>query len=221
MAYKIEFENVSVRYHSRWLAVNNVSFTVDKGDFIFIVGPTGAGKTTLLKLIYGELKPDEGEVRIDGFPLRKISKKKLLELRKKIGIVFQDLLLLEDRTVFENLAFPLRLRGEPEILKRVVSTLKDVNLTHKSNDLVHSLSRGEQQRLALARAIITEPELLLADEPFSNLHYTDINWLLEKMIYYNQLGLTIVLSTHNFEIISRVPKARIIKLEEGRIAIEH
>ncbi|MEO0264936.1 MAG: ATP-binding cassette domain-containing protein, partial [candidate division WOR-3 bacterium] len=138
-----------------------------------------------------------------------------------IGIVFQDLLLLEDRTVFENLAFPLRLRGEPEILKKVVSTLKDVNLTHKSNDLVHSLSRGEQQRLALARAIITEPELLLADEPFSNLHYTDINWLLEKMIYYNQLGLTIVLSTHNFEIISRVPKARIIKLEEGRIAIEH
>ncbi|MEO0271878.1 MAG: ATP-binding cassette domain-containing protein [candidate division WOR-3 bacterium] len=221
MAYKIEFENVSVRYHSRWLALNNVSFTVDKGDFIFIVGPTGAGKTTLLKLIYGEIKPDEGEVRIDGFPLRKISKKKLLELRKKIGIVFQDLLLLEDRTVFENLAFPLRLRGEPEILKRVVSTLKDVNLTHKSNDLVHSLSRGEQQRLALARAIITEPELLLADEPFSNLHYTDINWLLEKMIYYNQLGLTIVLSTHNFEIISRVPKARIIKLEEGRIAIEH
>ncbi|MEO0198760.1 MAG: ATP-binding cassette domain-containing protein [candidate division WOR-3 bacterium] len=221
MAYKIEFENVSVRYHSRWLALNNVSFTVDKGDFIFIVGPTGAGKTTLLKLIYGEIKPDEGEVRIDGFPLRKISKKKLLELRKKIGIVFQDLLLLEDRTVFENLAFPLRLRGEPEILKKVVSTLKDVNLTHKSNDLVHSLSRGEQQRLALARAIITEPELLLADEPFSNLHYTDINWLLEKMIYYNQLGLTIVLSTHNFEIISRVPKARIIKLEEGRIAIEH
>ncbi|MEO0230140.1 MAG: ATP-binding cassette domain-containing protein [candidate division WOR-3 bacterium] len=221
MAYKIEFENVSVRYHSRWLALNNVSFTVDKGDFIFIVGPTGAGKTTLLKLIYGEIKPDEGEIRIDGFPLRKISKKKLLELRKKIGIVFQDLLLLEDRTVFENLAFPLRLRGEPEILKRVVSTLKDVNLTHKSNDLVHSLSRGEQQRLALARAIITEPELLLADEPFSNLHYTDINWLLEKMIYYNQLGLTIVLSTHNFEIISRVPKARIIKLEEGRIAIEH
>lgn len=221
MAYKIEFENVSVRYHSRWLALNNVSFTVDKGDFIFIVGPTGAGKTTLLKLIYGEIKPDEGEVRIDGFPLRKISKKKLLELRRKIGIVFQDLLLLEDRTVFENLAFPLRLRGEPEILKRVVSTLKDVNLTHKSNDLVHSLSRGEQQRLALARAIITEPELLLADEPFSNLHYTDINWLLEKMIYYNQLGLTIILSTHNFEIISRVPKARIIKLEEGRIAIEH
>ncbi|MGB9823723.1 MAG: cell division ATP-binding protein FtsE [Candidatus Hydrothermia bacterium] len=221
MGYKLEFENVSVRYNTRWLALDNISFTVEKGDFIFIVGPTGAGKTTLLKLIYGEIKPDEGEVRIDGFPIKRASKGKLLNIRQNIGIVFQDLMLLEDRTVFENLAFPMRLRGEKDLMKKVVTALKDVNLTHKSNDIVSSLSRGEQQRLALARAIITEPELLLADEPFSNLHITDINWLIEKMLYYNQQGLTILISTHNFEVLSKVPKARILRLEEGRLTIEH
>lgn len=221
MAYKIEFENVSVMFNERWYALHNVNFTISKGDFVFFVGPTGAGKTTILRLIYGDLKPMEGEVRIDGFPLKKISKKKLLELRRKMGIVFQDLLLLEDRSVYENIALPLKLRNENEILHKIVTVLKDVGLTHKSNEIVSSLSRGEQQRLALARALIGEPELLLADEPFSNLHITDIGWLIRKMKEYNDMGLTIVLSTHNYDVIKEVPKARVIKVEEGRIVIEH
>lgn len=221
MADKIEFENVSVRFNTRWLALDNVSFSIKKGDFVFIVGPTGAGKTTVLRLIYGDILPDQGEVRIDGHPLSKISKRKLLEIRTKMGIVFQDLMLLDDRSVFENLAFPLRLRGDEDIMRKVVSTLKDINLTHKSNDIVSSLSRGEQQRLALARAMINEPEVLLADEPFSNLHKSDIDWLIDKMNKYNELGLTVVLSTHNFEVITRVPKARVLKIEEGRIILEH
>jgi len=221
MAYKVEFKNVSLRYNARWLALDNVSFAVNKGDFIFIVGPTGAGKTSILRLIYGDITPDEGEVSIDGYPLRKLSKKRLLEFRSKMGIVFQDLMLLDDRTVFENMALPLRLRGETDIMRKVVSTLKDVGLTHKSNDLVYNLSRGEQQRLALGRAIITEPELLLADEPFSNLHVTDIEWLIQKLISYNEMGLTIILSTHNFEVLSKVPRARIIRIEEGKVKIEH
>jgi cell division transport system ATP-binding protein len=221
MADKIEFENVSVRFNTRWLALDNVSFSIKKGDFVFLVGPTGAGKTTVLRLIYGDILPDQGEVRIDGHPLSKISKRKLLEIRTKMGIVFQDLMLLDDRSVFENLAFPLRLRGDEDIMRKVVSTLKDINLTHKSNDIVSSLSRGEQQRLALARAMINEPEVLLADEPFSNLHKSDIDWLIDKMNKYNELGLTVVLSTHNFEVITRVPKARVLKIEEGRIILEH
>ncbi|HOK22920.1 MAG TPA: ATP-binding cassette domain-containing protein [Candidatus Hydrothermia bacterium] len=221
MANKIEFENVTVKFNKRWLALDNVSFTVQKGDFVFLVGPTGAGKTTVLRLIYGDIMPDQGEVRIDGFPLKKISKARLLELRTKMGIVFQDLMLLDDRSVFENLAFPVRLKGDEDLMRRVVSTLKDVGLTHKSNELVKSLSRGEQQRLALARAMINEPEILLADEPFSNLHKTDIDWLIEKMNNYNELGLTVVLSTHNFEVIPRVPRARVLSIEEGRITLEH
>jgi len=221
MANKVEFEKVSVKFTERWYALSNVSFTIKKGDFVFFVGPTGAGKTTILRLIYGDIFPAEGEVRVDGYPLKKISKKKLLELRKGMGIVFQDLMLLEDRTVFENLALPVRLKGDEDVMKKVVLGLKDVGLTYKSNDLVSSLSRGEQQRLALARAMINEPELLLADEPFSNLHANDIEWLIEKMKAYNELGVTILLSTHNMDVIGKVPKARVFRIEEGRLKIEN
>jgi len=220
MADKVEFENVSVKFNERWYALNNVSFSVKKGDFVFFVGPTGAGKTTILRLIYGDIFPSEGEVRVEGFPLKKISKSKLLELRRGMGIVFQDLMLLDDRTVFENLALPVRLKGDDDVMRKVVLALKDVGLTHKSNDLASSLSRGEQQRLALARAMINEPDLLLADEPFSNLHMNDIDWLIEKMKAYNELGVTILLSTHNMEVLAKVPKARIFRIEEGRIKIE-
>lgn len=219
----IKFQNITKIYpvnsqrDKPTIALENISFDIKKNEFISIVGRSGAGKTTLLKLILAEEKPTEGRIFFDGQEINKIKPEKLPELRRKIGAVFQDYKLLPSKTAYENVRYALEVIGasESEIDRNVPEVMDIVGLTERMNNFPAELSSGECQRVTIARALIHRPQVILADEPTGNLdpyHTLDIIRLLLKI---NTLGTTIILATHNKEVINRLGK-RVITLEKGR-----
>jgi len=213
----IHFKNVIKKFGSL-VALDSVSFDVKKGEFVFITGPSGAGKTTILKLILGELTADNGEVSIDGFKVATLGEKDLPKYRQKIGTVFQDFKVLPERTVAENVAVALAVIGLPETewSFRVEHVLKLAGLTRATNLFPSQLSGGELQRVSLARALAVNPKILLADEPTGNLDWDTSDKLMDLFEKINKEGKTIVMATHNLEIVKKYKK-RIINIVGGTI----
>jgi len=216
----IKFENVSKTYnHSK--ALNNVNLEIHHGEFISLVGLSGAGKSTLLKLIIGEEKLDEGRILIDDIDISGVNKNDLPFLRRKIGVVFQDIKLLPRRTAFENVAFAMEVCGhrKDKIAKDVPKILELVGLLHKKDNFPHEMSGGEKQRVAIARALAHRPVLLLADEPTGNLDEVNAGEVIDLLLKINQLGTTVVLATHAADMVNRIKK-RVITIEGGRVVME-
>lgn len=214
----IRFQNITKIYPPNTIALENVSFEVEKKEFVSLVGKSGAGKTTLLKLFLAEEKPTRGRIFFDGQEISKIKPKNLPQLRRRIGAVFQDYKLLPSKTISENVAYTLEVIGaaEEQISRDVPEVLEIVGLAEKANNFPAELSGGERQRVAIARALIHRPDVILADEPTGNLdpyHTTDIIRLLLKI---HQLGTTVILATHNKEIINSLGR-RVVTLEDGRV----
>lgn len=215
----IQLHNVSKAYRKDASALVELNLKIPKGDFVYVTGPSGAGKSTLLKLLYGAEKPNRGQILINGQNLTRMGSGKIALLRRRLGIVFQDFKLLNNRTVYENVAFPLEVIGKKryEISKKVYHTLKLVGLQHKLQSFPLELSGGEQQRVAVARALVVDPLVLLADEPTGNLDPEVTLDILEMFKGANARGTTVLLATHDRSLISRFPR-RLIVLEDGRIA---
>ena len=215
----IEFQNVSYA-HSKGYGVNNLNMTIDDGDFTFLIGPTGSGKTTLMRLIYFDLLPDTGLVKVNGKLSTKMSHRKIANARKSIGMVFQDYKLLGDRSLFENIALPLHVLGfsANDISKRVEEALELVGLEKKEKHLPSELSGGEQQRACLARAIIKEPDILLADEPTGNLDPVASFELVRLLETIHEMGTTILMASHNYNLIKGRGRP-IYELKDGVLRI--
>jgi cell division transport system ATP-binding protein len=213
----IDLQEVSVSFDGQ-LVLDRVNFSLKTGEFVYLVGPTGAGKSSLLRLLYMDLKPDSGTVTVAGFDSSKARTREIPYLRRRIGVVFQDFKLLEDRDVFENVAFALYVTNSrrSEIKKRVLLALADVGLSHKRLQMPHELSGGEQQRVVIARAIVNSPPLLLADEPTGNLDPAASNEIMELLMKINMRGTAILMATHNYELVRRFP-TRIVQLKEGKL----
>ena len=198
----IEFQNVSYS-HNKGYGVNNLNMTVENGDFTFLIGPTGSGKTTLMRLLYFDLLPDSGIVKVNGFVSDKMNSRKISKARRKTGMVFQDYKLLQDRNLFENVALPLHVMGFPskEISLRVDEAIELVGLEGKESHLPEELSGGEQQRASLARAFIKEPDIILADEPTGNLDPVASFELVRLLETIHETGTTILMASHNYNLI--------------------
>ena len=214
----IQFENITKIYPPDIVALEEVSFEVKKGEFVLIVGRSGAGKTTLIKLLLREEEPTEGRIFFEGKDIFSIPKKHLPNYRQKIGVIFQDCKLLPTKNVYENVAYAMEVVGasDKEIKRDAPKVLELVGLEDKAFNFPKELSGGEKQRVAIARALIIRPEVLVADEPTGNLdpyHTKDIIDLLQKI---NDLGTTIILATHDREIVNNLKK-RVITLEKGRV----
>ncbi|MFZ5591096.1 MAG: cell division ATP-binding protein FtsE [Bacillota bacterium] len=210
--------NVTKVYPNEIKALDDISLTIKKGEFVFLVGPSGAGKTTLTKIIFREELPTRGQVLFNGKNILRLRGKEVALYRRKIGMVFQDFRLLPQKTVFENVAFALQVSGagKQEISRKVPEALARVGLQGKENVLPAQLSGGEQQRVSIARAIVREPVLLIADEPTGNLD-PDTAWeLMELFQKINEQGTTIIMSTHAREIVDAMQK-RVIALSGGRV----
>mgnify|MGYP001238212402 FL=1 len=215
----IEFQNVSYA-HSKGYGVNNLNMTIDDGDFTFLIGPTGSGKTTLMRLIYFDILPDTGLVKVNGKLSTKMSHRKIANARKSIGMVFQDYKLLGDRSLFENIALPLHVLGfsAKDISTRVEEALELVGLEKKEKHLPSELSGGEQQRACLARAIIKEPDILLADEPTGNLDPVASFELVRLLETIHEMGTTILMASHNYNLIKGRGRP-IYELKDGVLRI--
>ena len=214
----VSFQNVTKVYPRNVEALSNVSFKIKKGEFVCLAGRSGSGKTTLLKLLMGEEKPTSGRIFFDGIEVQRLNSKDLPLLRRRIGAIFQDYKLLSSKTVYENIAYVLEVIGfsKKEIDQEVPQVLEIVGLSDCADHFPEELSGGERQRVAIARALITRPELVCADEPTGNLdpyHTRDIIQLLLKI---QELGATVILSTHDKEIINSLQK-RVITLDKGKI----
>lgn len=210
--------HVSKYYDKNYPALRDISLEINKGDFVFVMGPSGAGKSTLLKLIFCAERADEGQILIQGRNIARLSDSKIPYLRRNLGVVFQDYKLLQSRTIYENIAFSLKVCGvsNSEIKRRVYFVLKQVGLEHKSDSFPIRLSGGEQQRAAIARAIVNEPAILIADEPTGNLDYNMSVEIFEILKDINVRGTTVIVATHNREIVSKMQR-RIISLDKGKI----
>ena len=216
----IQFRDVS-KYYDNQTALRKITFFVDRGEMVFITGPSGSGKTTLLKMVYMAVKPDEGDITVADMELMKLTESSIPALRKNIGVVFQDFRLLDNRDVFENIAIALRIRNidEKGIKAKVYESLKLVNLRHKSDHYPTTLSGGEQQRIAIARAIVSEPMILLADEPTGNVDPDTSAGIIKTFKEINARGTTIILATHNRELFKNTGK-RVLKLDFGNFVGE-
>lgn len=214
----ISFEKVSKRYGNARVALDNVTFAIDSGEFVFLVGSSGAGKTTILRLLIYDLLPTEGKIVVDQHEISKLKKSQIPQLRRKMGMIFQDFKILTDRTVGENTAIALEILGKSkkESDQKVKEVLHLVGLSDKMNLFPVQLSAGELQRVAIARAIIAGPKALLADEPTGNLDPTTAWEILKILKEINQLGTTVVMATHNEDIVNSMKK-RVIILDEGKI----
>ncbi|NLZ94000.1 MAG: cell division ATP-binding protein FtsE [Firmicutes bacterium] len=215
----IEFKDVTKIYPgSDRPALQNLSLQITKGEFVFLVGPSGAGKSTLIKLFFREQLPTKGEILFDGKNIALLEKSALLKHRRQIGMVFQDFRLLKQKTVFENVAFALEVLGKSpaEIQEKVPLTLAKVGLTGKENAFPAELSGGEQQRVGVARALVKDPTILIADEPTGNLD-RDTSWqLMELFSAINESGTTVIIATHAWDVVDRMQK-RVIALAEGSL----
>ena len=214
----IQVYNVNKAYQKDSSALSDITLKVGKGEFAYLTGPSGAGKSTLLKLLYGAEKPSRGQILVDGQNVTRMGPGRLPFLRRRLGIVFQDFKLLNNRTIFENVAFPLEVHGRKrfEVSKRVYQALKHVRLEHKLNRLPLQLSGGEQQRVAIARALVVDPVVLLADEPTGNLDPEVTLDIMELLKGSCARGTTVLLATHDREIIRQFPR-RVLHLENGRL----
>ena len=214
----IEFYHVYKQYVKSQYALSDINLSIGKGDFIFLTGASGAGKTTLLKLIFKEELPTKGQILIDSANINLTPAKKLYKLRRKLGIVFQDFKLLDSRTIYENVAIPLIVRGERKtsIDKMVADALALVGLTHRKHYIPSHVSGGEQQRVAIARAIVGNPQILLADEPTGNLDTELSIEVLKIFERINANGITVLIATHDDFLMKLFPK-RILKLDKGKL----
>lgn len=214
----ITFENVTKKYATGTEAVHDVSLEIEKGEFAFIVGPSGCGKSTLMKMLLKEIEPTAGRIYINGKEITNLPKKKIPYLRRSMGIVFQDFRLLQDKTVYENVAYAMRvIEANPKLIrKQVPNVLSLVGLLHKSKMYPNELSGGEQQRVAVARALVNNPMMLIADEPTGNLD-PDTAWEIMSLLNdINRRGTTVVVATHAKEIVDKMQK-RVIAIEQGEI----
>lgn len=212
----IHLQQVSVAYPNGVRALNDVSLSICKGDFAFIVGSTGSGKSTLLRLLYRDLLPTSGSVVVDGQDVSLLKPAEVPFLRRKLGIVFQDFKLLPQKNVWENLAFALRVTGAHprEIRRRIGDVLALVGLTHRCDSYPNQISGGEQQRAAIARALVNNPTILVADEPTGNLD-PDTSWeIMQLLDQINLRGATVVVATHDSQIVDRMKK-RVVQLDSG------
>ena len=213
----LELHNVKVTYPNGD-GIQKCSFHVAPGELVFLVGPSGAGKSTVLKAIYLDEWPSEGHIVVSGYNSLFISKRDVPFLRRRLGIVFQDFKLLDDRDVFGNISFVLEVMGKRnrEIKRRVLRALADVGLSHKSRKFPQELSGGEQQRVAIARAIVNEPYALLADEPTGNLDPVTLQEIMQVLIRINLRGTSVLMATHNYEMVKNY-NGRILRIENGQI----
>lgn len=212
----IKLEHVSKSYTAGIPALNDVSLDIEEGEFVFIVGDSGSGKSTLIKLLLKELEPTEGTITINNKKLNKIKRRQIPKFRRNIGVVFQDFRLLKDRNIYDNVAFAQKVIGESNhsIKKNVPSMLSMVGLAAKYRSYPRQLSGGEQQRVAIARALINEPKILLADEPTGNLDNHNAWEIMKLLEEINSRGTTVVVVTHNLEIVKAMNK-RVITMKKG------
>jgi cell division transport system ATP-binding protein len=214
----IRIYNIVKKYQKDASALNDINLRIQKGEFVYITGPSGAGKSTLLKLLFCAERPTRGQILINGQNVTRMRLSQIPYLRRKLGVVFQDFKLLNNRTILENVSFPLEIQGKKryEISKRVYQTLKLVGLEKHLQKHPLELSGGEQQRVAIARALVMDPLILLADEPTGNLDAKVTEEIMELFKGANARGTTVVMATHNQEVIRRYPR-RVISLREGKV----
>ena len=212
----IKLEHVSKSYSAGIPALNDVSLNIEEGEFVFVVGDSGSGKSTLIKLLLKELEPTEGTITINGRKLNKIRRRQIPKFRRNLGVVFQDFRLLKDRNIYDNVAFAQKVIGESNrsIKKNVPKLLSMVGLAAKYRSYPRQLSGGEQQRVAIARALINKPKILLADEPTGNLDANNAWEIMKLMEEINEQGTTVVVVTHNLEIVKAMNK-RVITMQKG------
>ncbi len=213
----IKFDKVTKKF-GEIVALEGASFEIKSGEFVFITGPSGAGKTTIVKLILREYLPTSGRIKVGEYDLIEMKKKDVPKLRRNIGVVFQDFKLLTDRTVWENVALALRVlgKGEEEIDKEIPKILKLVGLEKRAHLFPSQLAGGELQRTGLARAVVGEPEIVIADEPTGNLDMATAWQIIRLLQKVNKMGKTVIMATHNFEIVNSM-KERVIELDEGKM----
>jgi cell division transport system ATP-binding protein len=215
----IVFEDVTKVYEPNVVALNDVSFVIEKGEFVFIVGASGSGKSTLVRLLLKELEPTEGRIFVGGRDLTRLKRSKVPMLRRNISCVFQDFKLLSDRTAYENVAYALRVTGEGRnsIRRKVPEVLSLVGLADKMTSFPDQLSGGEQQRVSIARAVVNHPPLLVCDEPTGNLDPDTSVGIMQLLYRINRSGTTILMVTHDREMVDKM-RRRVIGLEDGRLA---
>jgi len=218
MGHVIQFDNANI-YQNENLILKHIDLTIDEHEFVYFVGRVGSGKTTLIKVINAEIPLKEGEGYVLDYNLKKLKKRYVPHLRRNLGIVFQDFRLLTDRTVFENLQFVLKATGwkdKKEIKQRIEEVLERVELTYKGYKMPHQLSGGEQQRVVIARALLNDPPIILADEPTGNLDPETAEDLLKLLMEINGNGKTIIMATHAYELVKKF-EARTLKFERSQI----
>ncbi len=214
----IKFKDVTVIYDKDIVGLDNVSFKIEDGEFVFLVGKTGAGKSSAIKLLTGEIKPTSGDVIIDGIYVNSLRRSKIPYLRRAQGVVFQDFRLLPNKTVYENVAFAMEIIGKKkkEIKRKVPKILELVGLSERAGNYPNEISGGEQQRVSIARALVNSPSLIIADEPTGNLDVETSNEVMKLFDEINKMGTTIVMVTHSEKIVNDMKK-RVIQLENGSI----
>lgn len=218
MVLLINFQNVKKTYKKNIDALKEVTFHIEMGEFVFLIGPSGAGKSTVLRLLLKETEPDGGRIYFKGEDITKVRKRRIPQIRKSIGVVFQDFRLLEDKTVYQNIKYAMEILGASHrLMKRRISEVLDlVDLSHKKKSYPHELSGGEQQRLCIARAMVNRPDILIADEPTGNLD-PDTSWdIINTLLKINEQGTTILMITHAEDIVNKLER-RVIELEKGEV----
>lgn len=218
----IRIKDVKKTYKTGTTAIYDLNLSIKKGEFVFIIGSTGCGKSTLIKMLYREEKPSSGKILVGGLDVGKIRNRKVYKLRRKIGVVFQNYQLLPNETAYENVAFALEVLGLPksEIHPKVMKVLDLVGLKNKAKQYPRHLSGGEQQRVAIARAIVNGPKILICDEPTGNLDPKTSMEIMEVLEAINELGTTIIMVTHDIDIVNKMKK-RVILLDSGRIVKDY
>lgn len=217
----ISLRNVSLIYQNGVRALDNVTLEIAKGDFVFLVGHSGTGKSSLLRLLYREQLPSSGEITVDGIRVERLKRGRVPALRRHLGVVFQDFKLLNDKTVWENVAFAMQVTGAhtKDVMRQVPRALDLVGLAHKSRMYPGELSGGEQQRTAIARALVNNPKILLCDEPTGNLDPSNTTEIMELLLRINLKGTTVLVATHNQAVVDRM-RRRVVRLEDGRIVTD-
>lgn len=214
----ISLENVHLTFE-RQPILTNVNFKLDNGEFVYLIGPTGTGKSSFLKLLYRDVVPDSGTVKVGDYTINDLKEKEIPMLRRSLGIVFQDFQLLPDRNVYENVAFAMYVTNarKKEIKQRVLDVLTMVGLSHKRKEMPNDLSGGEQQRVVIARALVNEPRIMLADEPTGNLDPAATSEIMDLLTQINHRGMAILMVTHNYDVVKKY-RNRTVKLENGTIS---
>jgi cell division transport system ATP-binding protein len=217
----ISLRGVSLVYPNGVHALDNVTLEIAKGDFVFLVGHSGTGKSSLMKLLYREARPSSGEIVVDGIRVDRLKSSRVPALRRHLGVVFQDFKLLSDKTVWENVAFAMQVTGAHtrDVMRQVPRVLDLVGLSHKARMYPNELSGGEQQRTAIARALVNNPKILLCDEPSGNLDPSNTTEIMELLLRINLKGTTVVVATHNQAVVDRM-RRRVVRLEDGRIVTD-